>query len=159
MGRKYLFWGLVIVWMMVIFNLSSDDREASSYKSKQVTEVVQQVARKLPEDIKLVSSTRYITEHIVRKIGHILEYFLLTMLVIIASAISRKGKAQIIGNAMFIPLLFAASDELHQLYTPGRGPQITDVCIDAVGILAAIGMSYAIIVVIGLYRRYQGQKV
>jgi VanZ family protein len=159
MGNKYILWGLVIVWMAVIFNLSSDNRDASSYKSKQVTAVVQQIASRITEDIGIVSSVRYISEYIVRKMGHILEYFLLTMLVNIASAISSKGRRRVFGNALIIPLLFAVSDELHQLYTPGRGPRITDVAIDGIGILTAICIAYGLTTMADIYRRCQGEKI
>lgn len=159
MSKKYIFWGFAIVWMMVMFNLSSDDKEASSYKSRQVTAAVQQLVNELPEDVKLVDSIRNVTEHIVRKTGHVLEYFTLTLLVIIASAMSRRNKRQIFGNAVLIPLLFAISDELHQFYTPGRGPQVTDVAIDSIGILMAITIVFLLSIMMSVFRRFQGEKV
>ena len=35
-------------------------------------------------------------------------------------------------------ILYAASDEFHQLFVPGRSGQITDVLIDSGGLLAGI---------------------
>jgi VanZ family protein len=35
-------------------------------------------------------------------------------------------------------LLYAAGDEFHQSFIPGRGPQIRDVCIDFAGALTGI---------------------
>jgi VanZ family protein len=41
-----------------------------------------------------------------------------------------------------IAILYAATDEFHQSFTPGRTPRVTDVMIDAAG--AAMGMVVAI---------------
>jgi VanZ family protein len=42
--------------------------------------------------------------------------------------------------AFLICVLYAVSDEVHQLYVPGRGCQITDVLIDSGGALAGISL-------------------
>ena len=34
-----------------------------------------------------------------------------------------------------IGILYAMSDEIHQSFSPGRSPKITDVCIDTLGII------------------------
>ena len=44
---------------------------------------------------------------------------------------------------VFFAVLYGASDELHQLSTPGRHGQYTDVLIDAVGALLFIGAVWA----------------
>ncbi|MDF2520150.1 MAG: VanZ family protein [Clostridia bacterium] len=156
MRRRYILWGLVIVWMMVIFGFSSDDKEASSYKSQQITAVVQEVASKMPEDVALVNQLRYISEHIVRKLGHVLEYFMLTMLVIAATLISGKDIKTACKNGVVISLLFAVSDELHQLYTPGRGGQLTDVVIDMTGVVAATVLVLLVSYIRSRFKPYEG---
>lgn len=52
-------------------------------------------------------------------------------------------KNKIIGNkailiAISIAVIFAISDEVHQLFVPGRGGQIKDVIIDSAGALVGI---------------------
>jgi len=37
-------------------------------------------------------------------------------------------------------LFYAASDEIHQLFVPGRGAKATDVLIDGIGALIGIGL-------------------
>lgn len=78
---------------------------------------------------------------IVRKIGHIGEYAVLTFLVwraLRAHRISR-GRALIYSGAL--ALVFAASDEVHQSFIPGREGALRDVAIDAVGIGAWLLLS------------------
>ena len=55
---------------------------------------------------------------------------------IIDIELSRKGKR--ILAAAWTGILYAASDEFHQLFVPGRSGQITDVLIDSGGLLAGI---------------------
>jgi VanZ family protein len=44
---------------------------------------------------------------------------------------------------IFFAVLYGASDEYHQLSTPGRHGQFTDVLIDAVGAILFIGVVWA----------------
>ncbi len=74
-------------------------------------------------------------DFILRKIAHIIEYFILTFLLHRAF----KGSFDMDGFSLFIYstallLCYAASDEFHQLFVPGRGGSIRDVAIDAIGI-------------------------
>ena len=41
-------------------------------------------------------------------------------------------------SAWVIAVCYAASDEIHQLYVPGRAGMVTDVCIDAAGALIGV---------------------
>ena len=40
--------------------------------------------------------------------------------------------------SLILSVVYATSDELHQCFTPGRGPAITDVMIDTMGALVGI---------------------
>lgn len=43
-----------------------------------------------------------------------------------------------VGASLIIGIFYATSDEIHQCFIPGRGPQITDVIIDSMGVLLGI---------------------
>jgi VanZ family protein len=76
-------------------------------------------------------------DFVLRKTAHVVEYavlFLLTYRALYESGAGRK-KAYII-SAVF-SVLYAASDEFHQSFVPGRGPSVADVGIDSFGVLAA----------------------
>ena len=77
-----------------------------------------------------------------RKLAHIIEYFILVLLLWRAFKICfswNKIKIYLwIGN---LSLLFAISDEIHQNYVATRYPSVSDVLIDTIG----IGLSLIII--------------
>ncbi len=50
-----------------------------------------------------------------------------------------------IAFALLVCVLYAISDEVHQMFVPGRGPGIKDVLIDSVGATVGIGMYMLII--------------
>lgn len=76
-----------------------------------------------------------------KKSGHLLEYGILALLLwrAITGSIGEKASPW---HAWVIPLVclvFAATDEYHQSFVPGRGSSASDVMIDALGIAVALG--------------------
>ena len=76
--------------------------------------------------------------HFVRKNAHFLIYFVLGMLVVRAFRVSEIRNKKSILLALGICILYAISDELHQLFVPGRGAQVKDVLIDSTGAFVGI---------------------
>lgn len=66
----------------------------------------------------------------VRKFLHIFEFFILTIL-----AYNSFGSYK---KAYFFAFFYAISDELHQHFTPGRGPSPIDVLVDIIGVILGI---------------------
>lgn len=56
---------------------------------------------------------------------------------------------------MLVGVLYAASDEFHQSFVPGRGPSIVDVGIDSLGVLTGI---LAVLIIISIYRALKSDK-
>lgn len=79
---------------------------------------------------------------VVRKAAHITEFAILAFLV--ATLLTLLGARRAIGLAFVVTVLYAASDEVHQAFLPGRGPSPIDVMIDSIG--AAIGVVLWIVV-------------
>ena len=71
----------------------------------------------------------------VRKLAHVTEYFMLGVLLAGTWNLyrSRAGYGWML--PWIIGTVFAAFDEIHQWYVPGREAKITDVLIDSVGVL------------------------
>ena len=105
-------WSCVVLWMGVIFWFSAQPKDA----------------------LNLGQST------LVSKLAHIIEYAILGRLIQWA----RGGRARPRAGwlSWLIAVLYAATDELHQSFTPGRTPLVTDVMIDSFG--AALGVGWAI---------------
>ena len=57
--------------------------------------------------------------------------------------------------SMLVGVLYAASDEFHQSFVPGRGPSIVDVGIDSLGVLTGI---LAVLIIISIYRALKSDK-
>jgi VanZ family protein len=52
----------------------------------------------------------------------------------------RLSKGTVLALAFILTVLYAASDEFHQSFTPGRHPSLWDVLIDAAGAATALGL-------------------
>lgn len=74
----------------------------------------------------------------VRKCAQAAEYMVLAVWVFLTvSSFRKKSKGAFI-PAWLITTAYAATDEIHQLFVPGRSGRATDVCIDAAGALVGI---------------------
>jgi VanZ family protein len=85
----------------------------------------------------------------VKKLGHTFGYFLLGLSYLRGFG---RDKPRHAWAAWLLAALYAASDELHQRYTPGRGPHVFDVGIDSIG--AALGIGFSLYVL----PRFQSPK-
>ena len=73
-----------------------------------------------------------------RKGAHVGEYFILTLLLVRLFSQRYFKKKDILIISAMVSLLYAFSDEIHQLFVFGREGKMTDVAFDAVGIMGAI---------------------
>jgi VanZ family protein len=94
--------------------------------------------------LALPPPTLFQMERIVRKLAHVMEYAVLTPVLYHALRPStengwhsRSGLLTILGGA-----LYAASDELHQLFVPGRHASVRDWYIDMAGVILGISAAY-----------------
>jgi len=94
--------------------------------------------------ISLPPPTLFQLDRIVRKLAHVTEYAALTLVLYHALRPStangwhgRSGLLSILAGA-----LYAASDELHQLFVPGRRASVWDWCIDMAGVILGISAAY-----------------
>jgi VanZ family protein len=69
---------------------------------------------------------------VLRKCAHVGEYAVLAFL--LARALGREAPALALG------ILYAASDEFHQAFVPGRHASPVDVAIDTLGLLAGLAV-------------------
>ena len=121
--------------MAVIFYLSHQPVSASNGLSQGVTEIIL-------EKIKpLITNTEFdfnYANHIIRKNAHFFIYFVLGIFVSNALRKAKGPRVSQLGLALLICLLFAFSDEGHQYFIEGRGPQVRDVFIDSCGAILGI---------------------
>ena len=82
--------------------------------------------------------TLLLMHHYIRKTGHFVEYFVFSLLVLRAIRGGRKDtRLTWVLAAILIVAGYAALDEFHQSFVPGRTPLVTDVLLDTSGGTAA----------------------
>ena len=131
--KKSILLILLAVWMAFIFSMSSQDSTESSDTSGEtirfILSIVPQFNEKSEETKdEIVESL----QHITRKSAHFLGYMLLGILTILLFLEFEKLQYKPQWAFLFC-VLYAISDEIHQLFVPGRSGQIRDVFIDSCG--------------------------
>lgn len=125
------YWLPVLLWALLIFSASSDQKSAQR-SSRIIDPIVRWLFPKISEEA--VQTTVFV----VRKIAHVTEFAIFTLLIWRASraAIWGEGSGWNRKAALFAFLcavLFAVSDEIHQMFVPGRQSAVVDVLIDSAG--------------------------
>ena len=122
--RIFVKYAIVIGWMLLIFVFSSQGHEVSSGQSQGV--------------MHFVSHTLHVNlpEMIVRKGAHIFLYFVLGILVCNLLSAYRWR----LGVSVLVVMMYACTDEIHQLFVPGRTGMATDVLIDTTAGLVGAGI-------------------
>ena len=147
--KSLISWLLVLIWMILIFTLSSQTADQSNELSQGITE-------KVIETVQMITQTSDSSmesfNHIVRKCAHFTAYLILALLV--QNALRQSGQRGLrkFGLTMLICVLYASSDEFHQMFVAGRGPQVSDVFIDSAGAAVGVGIYYLRKKLIGKYR-------
>lgn len=134
-NRDVWAWLAVVFWMGLIFFLSHQPATESSELSQGLTTmIIYFIESILPVIIDLD-----LVHFLIRKGAHFFAYFVLGMLITFAlgTRLCSSGRRFIV--AFVICVLYAISDEVHQLFIPGRSGEVRDVLIDSVGSAVGIG--------------------
>lgn len=118
---------LIVLWMNLVFGFSAQNSAESSGLSEMI-------ASWFSDDI--IVQRRI--EPVIRKIAHFSEYGLGGMLFFsLFSTFNIKEKKRIV-CAGILGVIYAITDEAHQLFVPGRAGKITDVYIDSLGVITGV---------------------
>lgn len=151
-------WTAVLAWAVLIFTLSAQPATQSSGLSGRIVLAIRDLSGgALPGGVDAV------LEMVVRKGAHMFEYAVLGALLVWAwrawpARVSRSGGGEVdaagepvgvpagvsAGNVVWpflLAVVYAVSDEVHQLFVQGRSGQLSDVLVDATG--AALGVALA----------------
>lgn len=130
-------WTAVLCGMLLIFFLSSQPGKQSDQLSEGVAKVIVEAVEKVNPKANFNMSR---LNHLLRKNAHFFAYLILGILVMVALWTSGVSGKKGIVIALCVCILYAISDEVHQLYVPGRGGQVKDVLLDSVGAMVGIGL-------------------
>ena len=121
------YWGPVLGWGLFIWIFSTRGFSESG-TSRWIVPLLHWLLPHAPP------RTLFRIHHMVRKGAHAFEYFLLSLLLLHGIRRGRPGWRLSWGlAAVGLAVLWACSDELLQLFVPGRGSSLRDVLIDGFG--------------------------
>jgi Predicted integral membrane protein len=122
--------------MTLIFCMSTD--VASSERTKPVVRSL--LLRIVPSAAQYLTPAQIgLIDYNLRKMAHVTEYAILAAL---AYRAIRQDDPRFRNRHVWLPLLigvlYAASDEYHQSFSPSRGAKVEDVVIDSTGVIIGV---------------------
>lgn len=132
--KKYIKLGLLIIWLGVIYYLSSQNGEASADLSNGLL-------KQIADLLKIADIGQFIETYkvLIRKLAHFIEYFVLGVLLYIN--MKEYTNKNVIVICIVLCALYATSDEIHQLMVSDRAFMISDIILDTFGGSCAILLS------------------
>ncbi|CDE53932.1 predicted integral membrane protein [Roseburia sp. CAG:303] len=137
--KKLILWILIFIWMITIFMFSAQNGDESSELSQGFLRTF--ILRFTPDNIS--EDIVNMMEYIIRKCAHMTEYAVFGILVFYQIKLYRLFEKEWnrIVMAVICVMIYASTDEIHQLFVGGRSGRFTDVLIDTaggfIGIMAA----------------------
>lgn len=122
--------------MIIIFLLSNqkaqDSKQLSnSFIAKTIINIYEMKHGEISEEKKIEIKENY--SFIVRKTAHFTIYLILGLLVSIVLIGKNLNIKQIIIYGVLICMVYAITDEIHQIFVSGRSGEIRDVIVDTCG--------------------------
>lgn len=130
---------LTIIICITIFKFSSENSEKSTGTSDFIIECIINL-NPFTKDLDNVEKEN-IKENIkmpIRKLAHFSIYTVLGITTMCHMSTYSISKYKEIEGSLSIGVLYAISDEIHQLFVPGRSGQVRDVFIDTFGVIFGI---------------------
>ena len=135
----------VIIWMAVVFKFSNEPADLSDKTSSRVTRIIVEIItpKETPEEenIEIIEKI----DPIVRKIAHFTLYAIGGLLIIIYINIYKIEDKKKLLYGILAGVIYAETDEIHQIFVPGRSAQISDVILDSMGV--ATGAIFCMIII------------
>lgn len=139
--KRFLYLIPVVIWMIFIFYMSGKTGQESSGQSGKISLFITNLLEKVRQDpAQEMQNLQDILELVIRKAAHMTEYAILFLLSYLATVKISMSQSRFYNRsiAVLISLLYACSDEMHQLLVPGRSGRMIDVGIDMAGVLIVL---------------------
>lgn len=123
----------------IIFGFSSQNSTKSSGISRKITVKITSNIKSIQEKNETEKAQiLHNIEHIIRKIAHFSIYTIVGLLLMLLCKTYNIKEIDRVAICLIIGIIYATSDEIHQVFVPGRGPLFTDVLIDTSGVIVGI---------------------
>ena len=142
--RAILF-ALIISVMVIIFVLSAQDGRDSGGTSGGLTELLLAIVGIDAGSLTEAEFTK--TEAFVRTAAHFSEYALLAFLAVFLLATYKIKRIFSLLFAVAFSSLYAVTDEIHQIFVPGRAAEISDWLVDTCGALTGAALAVLVIAI------------
>lgn len=137
---KNTYLGLTMICMVFIFYMSDQPSSISSTQSDKVIDIMSKSPVLSSGINRLINIGK--VDFVVRKFAHMFLYFILAILIYLALKNRYGIKAYI--YSLIGSFVYACTDEIHQLFIPGRSGEFKDVLVDSLG--ALIGLTIVFII-------------
>lgn len=152
---KMAIWALTILWMAVIFYFSHQPAEVSKEESGKVLIQMDLITEK---DISVEGDRRiFLLQYYIRKTAHVTVFFVLGSLLALSINGNRLKGFKAYAAAYLSGTLYAVSDEVHQIFIPGRGPLVKDVMLDSIGVFIGVLIT-ALLIELIRYIRFKRKR-
>lgn len=151
---------LLAITFIVIFKFSNEDSIKSGNTSKKITN---QITKNIDSIQKLdkVEKTKELDriESIIRKIAHFSLYTLVGILLMAICSTYNLNEIIRIIISLLSGIVYAISDEIHQMFIAGRTAKPTDVFIDTLGVILGIVITMLILKIISNRNKKEKSKI
>lgn len=134
--KLFLAWSMVALCAGLIFAFSAAPADLSNSQSGLLVGLLHKIGVYGSDDLLVM---------IVRKLAHFTSYGLLGALIYNAMRLSWGQSLSRLSYSVGFTMLYAVSDEFHQLFVPGRSGEPRDIVIDTVGAALGATIVYTII--------------
>lgn len=132
-------WLPSVLIMIIIFSFSARVASDSNHTSIGLTEKIICAIENITNTTIEEGTAAYDTvHHIVRKMGHFLEFMALGCTFVLPYSLILQRKYLIFIVSEISSVLYACTDEFHQLFVEGRSGNFKDVLIDGTGALVGV---------------------
>ena len=127
----------ILIWMVIVFKFSNEPADTSQLTRLNITKKIVKIISKneiTDEKDELVQRV----DKIVRKTAHYTLYTIGGILILIYINQYKITENKKILYSVLAGTIYACTDEIHQVFIPGRTGKITDIWIDSLGVLTGI---------------------
>ena len=136
--KKWLGWTAVLLWIGLIFFLTSQPAVDSNQLSKEISSIIISIMERMGTGRSINALW---LNSFMRKAAHFMIFLILSILVMIVLSLDKtRSNRKNMVLAFGFSVALAIIDETRQLFVPGRGALVSDVLLDSTGALVGIGL-------------------